>query len=301
MKKKLFQLIIKIAKIVLFYEARFRDKAKQTEAIIQAQKKQSPSQDKISILIPVYNVAPFLKQCLESVLAQTYQNLEIICVDDAATDKSAEILDTFAARDDRIKVIHKAQNEGLPQARKTAFEASRGAWVLNVDSDDWIEPDMVESLYYLAQAGYDAVVCDYVKESPKTSNLVHQPQILEAGDKLERIAKRSFGYGNTIWNRLMKRQVAEQLDFPTVNAGEDIYLNAQLYYFADRIGYYPKGLYHWRVNPESMTNKLTQATFNQLADNYQAIYDFCQKKFGKKAAQILPLYQKRMKKINREP
>ncbi|MFC4652108.1 glycosyltransferase family 2 protein [Lactococcus nasutitermitis] len=301
MKKQPLQLIIRLAKIVLLYELRFKAKEKQTQAIINQQKSQHHKEAKVSILLPVYNVENFLAQCLESILNQTYQNLEIICVNDSSTDQSLTILKSYAKKDKRIKVIEKPQNEGLPQARKTALENATGDYVLNVDSDDWIEPDMVESLYYFLKSGYDMVVCDYIKETATKQEIVRTPNILIEGDKLQRIENRSFGYGNTIWNRFVKRELMEKVVFPTENIGEDIVINTQLYYYADKIGYCVKALYHWQYNEASMTRKLTEATFDSLAKNYRLIWQFCVEKFGENVKQLEPAYKKRLEKIHRKP
>ena len=103
---------------------------------------------KISIIIPVYNTEEYLRQCLDSVLLQTFRDIEIICVDDGSTDSSPQILDSYKAHDSRIKVIHK-ENTGLVAARKTGLAAATGKYIGYVDSDDWIEPMMYEKLYKL--------------------------------------------------------------------------------------------------------------------------------------------------------
>ena len=97
----------------------------------------------ISIIVPVYNVAPFLSRCLDSLVGQTYENLEIICVDDGSTDGSAAILDACAAKDSRIKVIHQ-ENAGVSVARNRGLDAATGEFVTFVDADDWLEPDADE-------------------------------------------------------------------------------------------------------------------------------------------------------------
>ena len=96
----------------------------------------------LSVLIPVYNVEPYLRDCLDSVVGQSMKELEIICVDDGSTDGSLQILKEYAQKDPRVKVIHKEQNEGLLLARKTAVNAASGAYFLFVDSDDYIGPDL---------------------------------------------------------------------------------------------------------------------------------------------------------------
>ena len=100
---------------------------------------------KISVIVPVYEVEPYLRKCLDSVVNQTYQNLEIILVDDGSPDKCPAICDEYAARDERIQVIHK-ENGGVASARNAGLERVTGDYIGWVDSDDWIETDMFEYL-----------------------------------------------------------------------------------------------------------------------------------------------------------
>lgn len=104
----------------------------------------------ISIIVPVYNVEKYLKECIDSVISQTYKNLEIILVDDGSTDKSGEICDEYSKKDSRIKVIHK-ENGGLSDARNVALDIAKGEYIGFVDSDDYVEKDMFETLYKLAE------------------------------------------------------------------------------------------------------------------------------------------------------
>ena len=98
----------------------------------------------VSIIIPVYNVDQYLSKCLDSVIHQTYHNLEIICVNDASSDNSLEILKEYASEDNRIKILNNAHNKGLASSRNIALKAVRGDFVLFVDSDDWIDVDTIE-------------------------------------------------------------------------------------------------------------------------------------------------------------
>lgn len=104
----------------------------------------------ITIIIPVYNVEKYLRECIDSVIAQTYKNLEIILVDDGSIDKSGEICDEYSKKDSRIRVIHK-KNGGLSDARNVALDIAKGEYIGFIDSDDYIEKDMFETLYKLAE------------------------------------------------------------------------------------------------------------------------------------------------------
>ena len=112
----------------------------------------------ISIIIPVYKTEPYLRKCVDSVLAQTYTNLEVILVDDGSPDDCGKICDEYAAKDSRVKVIHK-ENGGLSSARNCGLDVATGKYIGFVDSDDWIDPDMYETLLGLLLR-YDADIAE---------------------------------------------------------------------------------------------------------------------------------------------
>lgn len=128
---------------------------------------------KVSIIVPVYNVAPYLRQCMDSIINQTYRNIEIICIDDGSTDKSGEILDEYAATDDRVHVVHQ-ENRGLSAARNAGFLRAAGTYVMYLDSDDWINWDTCAIAVDLAtKYNAELVFWPYIrayenKELPKT-------------------------------------------------------------------------------------------------------------------------------------
>ena len=98
--------------------------------------------DKVSIIVPVYNIENYIRVCVESILAQTYESFELILVDDGSKDNSGILCDEYAAIDSRVKVIHK-ENGGVSSARNAGLRQAKGDWIMHVDGDDWIEPDMI--------------------------------------------------------------------------------------------------------------------------------------------------------------
>jgi len=102
------------------------------------------SHPKVTVLVAVYNAEPFLRQCLDSLLSQTLYNIQVVCVDDASTDDSPQLLNAYSLSDQRIEVIRHAQNQGLAKARNTALKAARGEYVCMVDADDWLSADALE-------------------------------------------------------------------------------------------------------------------------------------------------------------
>ncbi len=101
--------------------------------------------EKVSVIVPIYKTEKYLRRCVDSILAQTYGNLEVILVDDGSPDHCPEICDDYARQDDRVKVIHQI-NQGVSAARNAGIKAATGGWIQFVDSDDWLEPDYTEKL-----------------------------------------------------------------------------------------------------------------------------------------------------------
>ena len=123
----------------------------------------------ISIIVPVYNVEPYLRKCLDSILDQTYRDLEILIIDDGSTDGSGAICDEYAGKDDRIKVFH-TENNGLSAARNLGLSKAQGKFVGFVDSDDWIEPDMFGVMHTrLNKSGADMCVSGFWHEMRDSS------------------------------------------------------------------------------------------------------------------------------------
>lgn len=120
----------------------------------------------VSLIIPVYNVAPYLKVCLDSILSQSFRNWEALCVDDGSTDGSGAMLDAYAARDVRFRVIHQV-NQGVSMARNEGLRHARGVYVMMVDPDDWIEPDMVECMVgVMEETGTELGICGRFNHEP---------------------------------------------------------------------------------------------------------------------------------------
>lgn len=191
------------------------------------------SQDKISVIIPVYNTAPYLKRCLDSVLQSTYRNLEIICVNDGSTDESPTILEQYRALDDRVVVIDQ-NNRGLSAARNTGMARATGDFISFVDSDDWVHPQMFEVLW-------NAMDEDIIMAACANKRVYHQKpiELLDAVPPVRIYPSLREGYENmtiryAAWARLYRtaivigRQFDEGLIFL-----EDTFFNLML---ADRPG-----------------------------------------------------------------
>jgi glycosyltransferase involved in cell wall biosynthesis len=180
--------------------------------------------DLISVIIPIYNVGDYLKKCVNSIINQTYKNLEIILVDDGSTDKSGILCDEFAKKDSRIKVIHK-QNGGLSDARNCGIEASSGKFIAFIDSDDFIAPDFYEYLLSLQKENNaDIAECNFIRVYEEKQDEFEFPI------KKENIILKTDGVGAlflfmsdddeistnsvVVWNKLYNKKLFEDIRFP---------------------------------------------------------------------------------------
>ncbi|OOM79962.1 glycosyltransferase family 2 protein [Clostridium sp. BL-8] len=164
---------------------------------------------KISVIVPVYNVEPYVRKCLDSIINQTYKNLEIICIDDGSTDASGKICDEYAKKDLRFQVIHKS-NEGNSSALNLGLDIFTGEYVGFVDSDDWIELNYYETLYDEIEKNKADIVCSgYYKETFEKSTVIRNKLSIENGKfNREKILKYTFirdrypAFGAYYWNKL---------------------------------------------------------------------------------------------------
>ncbi len=217
----------------------------------------------ISVIVPVYNVARYLPECLESITNQSYHQLEIILVNDGSTDESGELCDRWSEKDPRIHVIHK-NNGGVSSARNMGLEAAHGSYIGFVDSDDWVESELYERLHK-AISGSDMACCgyyDYPMASLELSVTKGTRPSDPCGpvDAAFRIYERD-GYFTSIWNKLYRREMLFQdgkiLQMDTKIAwGEDEVWLAQVLGRCKRIAFVPLPLYYWRPTESSATRKL---------------------------------------------
>ncbi|MCM1235869.1 MAG: glycosyltransferase [Ruminococcus flavefaciens] len=180
----------------------------------------------ISVIIPCFNVEKYIDRCMESVLNQTYRNLEIILVDDGSTDSTGEICERYSQTDTRVKVVHK-KNGGLSSARNKGLEVALGTYIGFVDSDDWIEPDFYSYLYDLiTRYQSDIAQCAYFL----TDGNELRPVIVEEIKKVSRDELMDFFFrakgevsNYSVWNRLYKHEVVKGITFPNGYVNEDVY------------------------------------------------------------------------------
>lgn len=225
---------------------------------------------KISISVPVYNAEKYLRQCLDSLVGQTIQEIEIILVNDGSTDGSESICREYAENDSRIKLICK-ENGGLATARQTALEASCGQFFCVCDADDWYEPNMCEKLYNKAiETCADVVFCDYVSEYGigVNRNTCYGKDVPDSRHQIASDVMNGL-FPCNIWSKMIKREVFSNYNLSWqagINMGEDFLITLKLLQCPVKIVYLPECLYHYRRMPgeDSYTNRVTIDSYNQM-------------------------------------
>ncbi len=204
----------------------------------------------ISVVVPVYNVEKYLKKCIQSIINQTYQNIEIICIDDGSTDSSGAILDELAAADGRIIAIHQ-QNSGTMQVRTRAIKEARGEYIAFIDSDDYVATDMLETLVGGAKAhGAQIAVCGFEivdENGVRSYSVTPKTGTISKDEALKKLLIEDYAATGLypLWNKLYKKELFESYrPSPLINTlGEDQYMNmvfinaAQSVYFDNKICY----------------------------------------------------------------
>lgn len=218
--------------------------------------------DLISIIIPVYKVEKYLEKCIESVLKQTYTNLQIILVDDGSPDNCGKICDEYAKKDSRIEVIHKA-NGGLSDARNVGISKAKGRYIGFVDSDDYIKEDMYEILLNLIKK-YDADVSicnlyDVIDENECIRNKENGIREYSRIDILKEILldKNIQSYA---WNKLYKKELFDEIKYPIGKKYEDIGTTFYLFEKCNKIVVTSEPEYYYLKRADSLVNNVTEST-----------------------------------------
>ena len=232
--------------------------------------------EKITVIVPVYNVEHYLDKCLDSVIKQTYKNIEIIVVNDGSTDNSGEICQEYAQKDNRIVYIEK-ENGGLSDARNAGLDQMTGSYVTFVDSDDWIEQDYVETLYQkITEYQADIAIGNYYSFDEERSvflfHILGDSYYEKAHDNVsifenlyENQEMRSFALISA-WGKHYKARLFEQLRFDIGKLGEDGYLNQKVYLLSEKVIYLNKGLYAYRIRKGSLSRIWTEKWMHALVD-----------------------------------
>ena len=212
----------------------------------------------LSIIVPVYDVENYLQKCIDSILAQTLTDFELILVDDGSPDNCPALCDAAAAKDARIRVIHQ-KNGGLSAARNAGLDVARGEWIGLVDSDDYIAPEMYEKLYRaVQQTGADFALCDFaeVDEAGAPSNArTHGVITQQIFTERELLQSAYLTMMLLAWNKLYRRAIFAQLRYPVGKLNEDIFVSPDICLQAQKAVVVPEALYYYVQRSGSIMGK----------------------------------------------
>lgn len=244
----------------------------------------------ISIIVPIYKVEPYLRQCVDSLVNQTYTDLEIILVDDGSPDTCPEICDYYAAQDSRIKVIHK-KNGGLSSARQAGVNAANGDYVMIVDGDDWLSVEALATCKEVLdrKGDVDCLIFSYVREYPQRKLIAHvmnESCVLYGAEVEDKVYRRLFGligdeltYPERLENmgsccmKLYKREHVKKgrfFDTAEVGSSEDVLFNMYALYGCRSIVYLDEPFYHYRKNENSISNSYR----SHLIEQWGRLFDY---------------------------
>lgn len=248
-------------------------------------------EEKISIIVPIYNVEKYLDTCINSICNQSYTNLEIILIDDGSPDNCSEICDNWKIKDDRIIVIHQ-KNGGLSNARNTGIDICTGKYIIFIDSDDYIDRNMVKKLYdNINKTKSDISICDYYLEKNKKISLNNYPEVIfctTASDKFDYLFNEYSTVTTVAWNKIYKRQLFEKLRYPDGKIHEDEFVICELLEMADKISYMLEPLYYYVQRNNSIMKQFNLKRFDcvealeKRIDFFEARKDFARAFYTKK-------------------
>lgn len=230
---------------------------------------------KISVIIPVYNVEKYLRQCVDSVLNQTYKNIEIILIDDGSTDSCPAICDAYALKDSRVKVVHK-KNGGLSSARNAGIRISTGDYLMFVDSDDfWSQQNVLNELKNTMTDSCADVICfgykEYFEQTQTYRKEMQFPDSLNdlKDNELLQQMLASGIYISSSWCKVVSSKLVNEhnLFFNEGITSEDIDWSARLLVYAKKIVVYPNSFYIYRQREDSIVHTIKYENLEMLADN----------------------------------
>lgn len=234
---------------------------------------------KISVIVPVYNVEAYLARCVDSILAQTYGNLEVILVDDGAKDNSGAICDAYAAKDPRVRVIHK-ENGGLSSARNAGLDAATGEYIAFLDSDDWITPDAYGHLVEVMEKYGVNLVCGGRydvdgRTGEKTVGLCPQKEEVMSAEELVGRIFLWDGCDSSACDKLYHRSLLENFRYPEGKVCEDVPVTYKIVLSARRAAMSDRPFYHYYHRSGSITKAsgITEKTFH-FSQHTEVIYPY---------------------------
>ena len=252
---------------------------------------------KVSVIIPIFNVSRFIERCVCSLMQQTLQEVEYIFVDDATPDRSIQILEEvvirYPDRKEQVRIIHHGMNKGLPAARNSGLAMATGEYIFHCDSDDYVNPNMLEELYDAAKKNNaDIAWCDWFLTYAENERYMKQPSFETPMEALK--AMLSGGMKYNVWNKLVRRSLYTENDiqFPAgYGMGEDMTM-MMLFAHAQKIAYVPQAFYHYvKLNTGAFSQTYSERHLVELKHNVQRICDYMQSVFGNKVEKELAFFR----------
>ena len=230
--------------------------------------------DLISVIVPIYKVEPYLDRCVRSIVEQTYENLEIILVDDGSPDNCPAICDAWAEKDSRIKVIHK-ENGGLSDARNAGMEVASGEYIAFVDSDDWISADYIDAMYRAiqntgAEIAASDVIISYGETEPATSAREAAIKVCSAEDAIGDILQ-GRGFRAVAWNKLYRKSLLENEKYPVGKYHEDEFFTYRILAKAKKLVYVDCALYAYFQRSGSIMNSVSMKHLDALDAHWERL------------------------------
>ena len=254
-------------------------------------------QPQVSIIVPVYNVENYIERCLNSLVNQTFKDIEIITINDGSTDKSLELINKYVKEDIRVSVIDLG-DEGVSYCRNLGIEKANGKYIMFVDSDDWIDSNMIEAMYKKAEENkLDLVMCSYIREfkdhsKEKIFNLPEEIIYKEDKVKNELLRKlvgpvkeelsnpEMLDALGTVWGKLYRTDILKEnkikfVDLKEIGSAEDTLFNIFTFNYLSKVMFLNKPMYHyWRDNPKSVTSQYNPKLKEQRKVFFKYISDF---------------------------
>lgn len=249
----------------------------------------------ISIIVPIYNVEPYIQRCLDSIINQTYSNLEIILIDDGSPDNCPQICDEYAAKDNRITVIHK-KNGGLSDARNAGLDICKGEFISFIDSDDWVEQSYIETLLHiLNQTNADVSIVNFTKAQSSYKYVLESYErnftILNSTQAVAKLWNREEdSIFVTAWGKLFKRSLYKNIRFPKGKIHEDEYTSYKLLYHSKNVAFLDIPLYIYFQRKDSIMGQVEKSSIRLLRVQVEKYLFFKRKNIPK----ILNLFIKQL-------
>lgn len=225
---------------------------------------------KVSVIVPVYNVEKYVGKCIDSIINQTYTNLEILINNDGSTDNSYEICKTYAEKDSRIKLFSQ-ENRGLSAARNAVYDEVTGDYIFFVDSDDWLLPECIERLVILLEKNNaDASACGFYKAKNEDLRHIHRTNKVSmlTGEEFADRMTRLIGYRCVAWGRLIKREYLQDLYFPDGRIFEDIFVMPKLFMKFSKIASTRDPMYIYRQRQDGFVHSSFKIARTDELDGY---------------------------------